>query len=123
VVNILLSVATDRLIYALGLAANGQRMPDWMLAIAAGYRIVFSIISSYLIAALAGRRPMLHAMVAGVLGFIVSIVGAGTGWNQVETYGPHWYPIVLVIAAIPTAWLGATLYMARKPKSAVAIDA
>lgn len=120
VVNVLLSVATDKLIYMAGLAPAGQRMPDRMLAVAAGYRIVYSVLSTYVIAALAGRRPMMHAMIAGALGLIVSIAGVVTTWNQVATYGPHWYPIALVIATLPTAWLGAKLYMMRKEKLAVA---
>jgi hypothetical protein len=117
VVNILLSVATDRLIYAAGLATAGQRMPDSMLAVAAIYRIVFSVLSSYLIAALAGRRPMLYAMVAGTLGFLVSIAGAVSTWNQVEKFGPRWYSLSLVVTALPTAWLGAKLYLSRRAKA------
>jgi hypothetical protein len=123
IVNVLLSVVTDRLVYSLGFAHAGQRMPDRWLAIAAAYRIVFSVISSYIIAALAGRRPMLHSMVAGTLGLVVSIAGAVTAWNQVETYGPHWYPIVLVVATLPTAWLGARWYLSRIPKPLATADA
>jgi hypothetical protein len=120
VVNVLLSVGTDKLIYMAGLAPAGQRMPDGMLAVAAGYRIMYSVLSTYVIVALAGRRPMMHAMVAGALGLVVSIAGVVTTWNEVATYGPHWYPIVLAIATLPTAWLGAKLYLMRKEKSVAA---
>ena len=119
VVNIVLSLVTDELMYLAGLAPRvGQRMSDPMLAVAAGYRTVYAILASYVIAALAGRRPMLHAMIGGTLGFIVSIIGVVSTWNDVAKYGPHWYPISLVVTALPTAWLGAKLYLTRRAKSA-----
>jgi len=47
--------------------------------------------------------------VLGMLGFVVSIIGAVVTWNMGPAYGPHWYPVALVVLAIPTAWLGGKL--------------
>jgi multisubunit Na+/H+ antiporter MnhB subunit len=50
-----------------------------------------------------------HALVLGGLGLIVSIVGAIVTWNRQPSLGPHWYPVALIVLAIPTAWAGGKL--------------
>ena len=52
---------------------------------------------------------MQHALVGGVVGLVVSIVGAAVTWNMVPSLGPHWYPLALVVTALPCAWLGGRL--------------
>jgi len=54
---------------------------------------------------------MQHALLGGAIGFVLSIVGAVTTWNS--GLGPHWYPLALVVVAMPTAWLGGKLHMMR----------
>jgi hypothetical protein len=56
---------------------------------------------------------MMHAMIGGVLGFFLSIVGAVTTWSRSAEFGPHWYPVTLVVLALPCAWLGGMLYERR----------
>jgi len=58
---------------------------------------------------LAPRRPLKHALIGGAIGFALSFFGLIEAWNKVETMGPHWYSIALVIGALPTAWLGAQI--------------
>jgi hypothetical protein len=96
--------------------AIGQRMSDPALAVAAAYRTVYSVLASYVIAALAGRRPMLHAMIGGALGVMVSLIGVVSTWSDVAKYGPHWYSLSLVVVALPTAWLGGKLYLTRSAR-------
>jgi hypothetical protein len=48
-----------------------------------------------------------HSLLAGALGMLVSTLGAVAAWSS--TVGQHWYPIALVLTAIPTAWIGAKL--------------
>ena len=55
----------------------------------------------------------MHALVLGLSGFVVSIVGAVVTWNKGPAYGPHWYPVALVILAIPTAWVGGKLWLGQ----------
>jgi hypothetical protein len=57
---------------------------------------------------------MLHSMVLGALGFVVSILGAVATWHGGPAFGPHWYPVALVVLALPTAWVGARLYLAQR---------
>jgi hypothetical protein len=37
----------------------------------------------------------------------LSALGAVVTWNR--ALGPHWYPLALVVTALPTAWLGGKL--------------
>jgi hypothetical protein len=62
----------------------------------------------------------LHAMIGGLLGLIVSTLGAVASWNRGPAFGPHWYPVALIITALPTAWIGAKLRLAqlRQPADA-----
>jgi len=79
---------------------------DGALLLATIYRTIYGVVGSYLAARLAPNRPMMHAIVLGILGFAVSIFGAVATWNAGPAFGPHWYPVALVVLALPTAWLG-----------------
>lgn len=52
---------------------------------------------------------MLHAFVLGALGLVASIAGAIATWNRLPELGPKWYPVVLVVLALPPALAGAWL--------------
>ena len=109
-VGILLSLGTDVLLHLIGLWPSlGQPMSNPMLLLATAYRTVYGVISSYITARLAPHTPMTHALVLGMLGFVVSIIGAVTTWNKVPSLGPRWYPVALTLLAIPAAWLGGEL--------------
>jgi hypothetical protein len=34
---------------------------------------------------------------------------AGSTWNKGPAFGPHWYPVALVVLALPAAWVGGKL--------------
>ena len=110
VVGVVLSIATDFGLQAIGLAPKG-RWPNNLLTLATAYRSIYGILASYIIARLAPNRPMGHALVAGTLGLIVSTLGAIAAWST--TAGQHWYPIALALTALPTAWVGAKLWLAQ----------
>ncbi len=93
-------------------------MPDSMLLVAAIYRTAYAVVGCYLTARLAPSQPMLHAMIGGVIGFVLSIVGVVVSWNQIPTMGPRWYPISLVVTALPAAWLGGKLRILQLQNSA-----
>lgn len=115
IVGIALSLGTDAVMQALHLFPPvGQPMTDSrLLALATIYRTIYSVLGAYVTARLAPSRPMLHAMILGTLGMIAAIAGVIATWNNVAEYGPHWYPIALVVLALPPAWLGAWLYERR----------
>lgn len=110
-----LSLGTDAVMHALHLFPPiGTPLTDSrLLALATAYRTIYGVIGAYLTAWLAPSRPMLHAFLLGALGELAAIAGVVATWNDVAKYGPHWYPIALVILALPPALLGAWLYERR----------
>jgi len=90
------SVVPDRF------AANGGVTDPLLLMITELYVFVYAAFGCWLCARIAGRRPMFHALVLGVLGFIFNIVGTSMTW---QLY-PAWYHIVALILVMPAAWLG-----------------
>ena len=116
IVGIVLSLGTDLVLHMahvfppLGASMTGY---DGPLLLATIYRTLYGVLSSYIAARLAPHRPMLHAMVLGALGFAVSILGAVVTWNKGPAFGPHLYPVALIVLALPTAWLGGKLWLAQ----------
>src|SRR5262249_20111155 len=84
----------------------GAAMSDPLYLLATIYRTIYAIIGGYIAARLAPSQPILHALVLGSLGLILGIVGVVTTWNTEAVIGHEWYPIGLVVLALPPAWLG-----------------
>jgi MFS-type transporter involved in bile tolerance (Atg22 family) len=70
------------------------------------YRAVFSLAGCYLTAKLAPKNPMKHSILLGIIGTVLSSVGA----ILAADLGPVWYGWTLAVIAIPIAWLGGKLY-------------
>ena len=108
--GIVVTLITDAVLHKVGVfPPQGQPASDAALALATTYRTIYGIGGAYLTARLAPSRPMLHVTILGVLGLIASLVGAVLTWNKMEIYGPHWYPVALVVLALPQSWLGGWL--------------
>jgi len=80
-------------------------------ALALSYRLVIDVAGCYLAARLAPNRPLRHSMILGGIGLVLSILGV-LGAMKMD-FGPLWYPIALVVTALPTAWLGGWLVERR----------
>jgi hypothetical protein len=107
---VILSIGTDVALHASGIFPPwDQPAPDALLLLATAYRIVYGVAGSYITARLAPDRPMQHALLGGIVGLVLSIVGAVATWNRGPAFGPHWYPLVLIVTAIPCAWAGGRL--------------
>jgi hypothetical protein len=108
VVNVALSLCTDLGLHAIGiLPALGQPETDSQLMLATAYRTLYGVISSYVVARLAPNRPMGHALLGGAIGMVLATAGAAATWNK--GLGPHWYPLALIVTALPSAWAGGKL--------------
>ena len=106
-VGVILSLGTDQVLHVLKIYPPwGQTMSDGLFMLATAYRIVYTILGSYIAARLAPDRPMWHAMVLGVVGLVVSIAGAMATWNTQPPIGPHWYALLIAAISIPCAWVG-----------------
>ena len=109
-----LSLATD---HALQLA---KVYPGWgrpvldpgLNLLALSYRCVYATLGSYLAARWAPRRPMRHALVLGVIGLLLSLMGAMVAIQN--RFGPAWYPLALAATTLPCAWLGGRLGQSRR---------
>ena len=109
-VGAILSLGIDAVLHATGIYPPwGQPMSDALFGLATAYRTIFNILGCYIAARLAPRNPMKHALVIGVIGLIVSVVGAVATWNKGPEFGPHWYPVLLVVLCLPCAWIGGKL--------------
>ncbi len=56
----------------------------------------------------AARTPVARTL--GVVGFVLSLIGAIAAINA--DLGPSWYPIALALTALPCAWLGGVMHRA-----------
>jgi hypothetical protein len=117
-VGIVLSLGTDEVLHAAGVFPPwGASMAGFegALLLATIYRTGYGVLSSYVTARLAPTRPMQHALAGGFVGLVASAVGAAATWNKGPAFGPHWYPLALVVLAMPTAWVGGKLRMKQLP--------
>jgi hypothetical protein len=113
-VVVVLSTAADLLMHSTGVfPPMGEPMSDSRFVLAGAYRFVFAVLGCYLTARLAPARPMKHALIGGAIGLVLATIGAVATWNAGPAFGPHWYPLSLVVTAIPGAWIGGRLFLAQ----------
>ncbi|MEP6569914.1 MAG: hypothetical protein ABJC10_09085 [Acidobacteriota bacterium] len=84
-----------------------MRASLWLLAI--GYRTVDGIIGGYVVARLAPDRPVAHALVLGIIGVVLSAAAVIGTWTKGPEFGPKWYPLTLVVIALPCSLIGGLL--------------
>ena len=92
-------------------------MSNALFALATAYRTVYTVAGGYVTARLAPNKPMGHVWTLGVIGLLAAIAGTAATWDKGPEFGPKWYPLALVVLAIPCVWLGGKLAqraMARK---------
>ena len=84
---VVLSLGTDQVLHVLNVYPPwGQSMHEPRLnLLALSYRIVYTVLGSYMAARLAPRNPMRHALILGVIGFVVGSAGAA----RHHTYEPR----------------------------------
>ena len=82
----------------------------WMLLLALVYRGIYTIASGYITAALAPARPLRHAIILGIIGFVVTILGSVVNWDK----SAAWYPLALILITLPCTWLGGFLAVKLK---------
>ena len=86
----------------------GVPIDDKLSLLATVYRIVISVAGAYLTARLAPTRPMKHALILGIVGTVLGVLGVVMTWGK--GMGPAWYPVALAVLALPQCWLGGKLY-------------
>ncbi len=116
-----LSIGTDAALHLAGVfPALGQPMSDALFALATAYRTVYTVAGGWVTARLAPSRPMRHVLALGAIGLVAATAGAAVTWNRPEL-GPHWYPVALVVLALPSVWAGGWLQERRSPDCGVRV--
>jgi hypothetical protein len=111
---VVLSLGTDEMLQVAGvLPQPGEAMPEPALnVLALLYRCAFNIVGAYITAMLAPRRPLRHVQLFALIGFVLGTVGAIVTIPM--NLGPAWYPVLLALSSLPSAWLGWIIYKARR---------
>jgi hypothetical protein len=109
---IVVSTSVDVALHALKVYGPWtEPISDPLALLATGYRFVISVAGAYLTARLAPQRPLHHALILGYVGIPLGLLGV-LG-NYIKPMGSMWYPIALVVLAVPQCWLGGWLYEKR----------
>lgn len=102
-----LSMAADAVLHAMNYYSNdGTVGSDAGLAVALAYRTVFTVLGGFITARLAPSQPQRLATILGAIGTLFALLGAVTMWNV----GHQWYPVALVVLAIPSTAFGGWLF-------------
>jgi len=108
--TVVLSVGADAVLHAAGVfPPYDVRMSDGLFALATAYRTVFTVLGGYLTAWLAPERPMRHVLALGAIGIVAGAAGVAVSVRMGPELGPLWYPIALLVEALPCVWLGGWL--------------
>ncbi len=109
VTGALLSVGTDLVLETAGIFPQPGHgfFLWWMLLLALSYRGLYTVAAGYVAAALAPDRPVGHAIILGIIGVVVTILGSIANWDK----SAAWYPIALILITLPCAWLGGRLFV------------
>jgi len=113
---VVLSIVTDQILHVFRIYPPwGQPMHEPALNfLALSYRVVYTVAGMYLTARLAPHAPMRHALIGGAIGTVVAAAGAVAMIPL--NLGPVWYPLALVVTALPLAWLGGALHLRQVAK-------
>jgi hypothetical protein len=106
--NVILSVTVDFILESAGVFPPPSQglFVTWMLALALAYRCIFAVAGGYVTARLAPAEPMRHVIILACVGTVFGIIGTIVGWDLSD----HWYPIALVLTALPCTWFGGKLF-------------
>ena len=105
---VILSVVTDTILEKTGIfppISSQDLFVTWMLVLAFIYRSIYAVVGGYIAAALAPSKPEKHANILGCIGILGGLAGVIYGWNL----SAHWYPIALMLTALPCTTLGGKL--------------
>ncbi len=83
--------------------------------LALSYHLAFAVLGGFVTARLAPDHPIAHAIVLGILGIVISILGLIAIITQ--DLAPAWYGWGLIFFSIPVTWLGGKLALLSQRRS------
>jgi hypothetical protein len=106
VVNGLLSAGTDFLLESIGVLPDPSEglFETWAIVLVLFYRGVYTIFTGFLIARLAPSKPVVHALILGLIGIVITILA--TNSPAIAAKSPMWFGYTLAVITIPCMLLG-----------------
>jgi len=97
---VVLSLGTDEVLHLLKVYPpwNQPMYDPGLCLLALSYRIVYTVLGSYIAAWYAPHAPMGHALILGAVGTVVGTAGAIATIPM--HLGPAWYPIAIAATAL-----------------------
>jgi len=92
-----------------------ESLTDRLAGLATSYRVIIGVLGGWLTARLAPHKPMKHALILGLVGTVLGLGGVVA--NAYKPMGPMWYPIALVVLAIPQCWLGGWIFKSQSGRA------
>ena len=108
---IIVTTLVDVVLHMTGTYSANEPMSNAQAIVATAYRIVIGVLGAWLTARLAPAQPMKHALILGVVGTLLGLVGIAMTYGK--GMGPDWYPVALAVLAIPQSWLGGYVYVLK----------
>lgn len=113
VANVVLAFVIDELLHVLAV------YPPWgvpmyatsLNALALSYRLVIAVLGGVIVARLAPRAPVRHALFLAAIGLVLGALGVVVAFTH--DLGPVWYPIALALLSPPAGIAGAVWYARR----------
>ena len=114
VANVVLAFVIDELFHVLGV------YPPWgvpmnaagLNALALSYRLLLAVVGGIVVARLAPRAPVRHAVYLAGTGLVFGAAGVVVAFTH--DLGPVWYPIALALLSPLAGIGGAAWYVARR---------
>lgn len=109
VVNALLSVVTDFLLESIGVLPDPSKglFDTSAIILVLSYRAMYTILAGFLVAKLAPGKPMLHAVLLGIIGTTITLLAVSS--PSFADKAPLWFGYSLAAITIPCMWLGARI--------------
>ena len=101
------SSAIDAILHATGIYPAGPNMAASLYVVAVAYRSAIQIAGGWITGRLSPRNPRAHVAVLAGIGTVGALGGVAAATDG--TLGPLWYPLMLLVLAIPTVVAGGRL--------------
>jgi len=114
VLTVILSLGTDFALNAVSFLKmeNFKENSTIVVLVVIIYRFIFNVVGCYLTAKLAPSSPMKHCLIIGIIGTVLSLAASIAMWNEAVPF----YNILVILMSIPSAYVGAKLYLKKKLK-------
>lgn len=112
--NALLSVLTDFLLEFIGVLPDPTKglFETWTILLVLFYRAAYTILAGFIVARFAPNKPMLHAIILGVIGVAITLWAVNS--PDFAQKSKIWFGYTLAAITIPCLWLGVKIQQSWK---------